>query len=229
MLARWCVWTLEPSSVDIDMRSFGNRKLESLSRLLDFEFPLGHSGYACKLHKMSEVPSVIALEHNGQAVTKNMRMTLVSPVALCRLLPPLARLPSYKKDNLLHHWSHGGVGSPLEVVFMRDFRRLPEDHTALEMLVSCSPQDPRGTAMTSLRPSCTLISCHHSLSVCHKHGSLLDQEYQVTLAMKMEVLRTHTRVVLGPAMLALVPALVLAVQAVVVHWCKHGCGPCGGR
>ncbi len=54
------------------------------------------------------------------------------------------------------------------------------------------------------------------MSVCHRHGWLLDQEYQVTLTTKMEVLRTHMCVVLGPAMLGLVPALVLAVQAVVV-------------
>jgi hypothetical protein len=132
---------LELSSVD--MRSFGNRKLESLSRLLDYEFPSGHSEYACKLHKMSEVPCIEGVEHNGHPVSKNMRMTLVSPVALCRLLPRLARLPSYKKDSLLQHWLHGGVGSPLEFVLMRDFRRLPEDPTALEMLVSCSPQDLR--------------------------------------------------------------------------------------
>ncbi len=50
---------LELSSVD--MRSFGNRKLESLSRLLDYQLPPGHSEYACKLHKMSEVPSVIGV------------------------------------------------------------------------------------------------------------------------------------------------------------------------
>ena len=127
----------------LGMSKFHNDKMAELSRLLDFEFPSGHSEYACKLHKMSEVPCIEGVEHNGHPVSKNMRMTLVSPVALCRLLPRLARLPSYKKDNLLQHWLHGGVGSPLEFVLMRDFRRLPEDSTALEMLVSCSPQDLR--------------------------------------------------------------------------------------
>ena len=132
---------LELSGVHV--QSFAHKKLARLSELLDYNFPSCHSGYACKLHKMSEVSCIEGVEYNGQAVTKNMRMTLVSPVALCRLLPRLARLPSYKKDNLLQHWLHGGVGSPLEFVLMRDFRRLPEDSTALEMLVSCSPQDLR--------------------------------------------------------------------------------------
>ena len=201
----------------LGMSRFHNDKMAELSRLLDYEFPVGHSEYACKLHKMSEVPSVIGAEHNGHPVSKNMRMTLVSPVALCRLLPRLARLPSFKKDNLLQHWLHGGVGSPLEFVLMRDFRRLPEDPTALEMLVSCSPQDLRvPPRLPHVLTSWTLIPCHHSMSVCHRHGSLLNQGYPGTIAMKMEVLRTHATVVLGPAMLALVPALVLAVQAVVV-------------
>jgi hypothetical protein len=70
---------LELSGVHV--QSFAHKKLARLSELLDYEFPSCHSEYACKLHKMSEVPSVIGAEYNGQVVTKNMRMTLVSPVA----------------------------------------------------------------------------------------------------------------------------------------------------
>ena len=49
----------------LGMSRFHNDKMAELSRLLDYEFPVGHSEYACKLHKMSEVPSVIGAEHNG--------------------------------------------------------------------------------------------------------------------------------------------------------------------
>ena len=151
----------------LGMSRFHNDKMAELSRLLDYEFPVGHSEYACKLHKMSEVPSVIGAEHNGHPVSKNMRMTLVSPVALCRLLPRLARLPSFKKDNLLQHWLHGGVGSPLEFVLMRDFRRLPEDPTALEMLV---PPPEGGPSSGPLQVQAWQHHCSQSRAGGAGHG-----------------------------------------------------------
>ncbi len=82
----------------LHVQSFAHKKLARLSEVLEYTFPSWHSGHACGLHWMSEVASVEGFQLNGRVVTKGMRMTLLSPVALCRLLPCLARLPSYKKS-----------------------------------------------------------------------------------------------------------------------------------
>jgi hypothetical protein len=115
-------------------------KVDQLNSLLEHVVPRGsscrHSGYACGVHVMSALPSVVGSSHNGRRVMAGTRMTLLSPTALCRLLPRLARQPT--TSNAFKSWLEGGVGTPLEFATLEDFRRLPEAADALPMLVGRS-------------------------------------------------------------------------------------------
>jgi hypothetical protein len=119
-------------------------RVDQLDRLLGYVVPRGsYSEYACGVHVISALPSIVGTSSNGRKLRMDTRMTLLSPTALCRLLPRLARQPT--TCTAFKPWLQGGIGTPLEFATLEDFRRLPEAADAISLTIAAR----RASVMTA--------------------------------------------------------------------------------